>query len=1316
MSEDEDGILGKARRLFSCLSGFSDDDGGEQRLGAHGNGTLPKAPGQPAGLPRPNSSAGVPQAGAQASTLRHNPIDVCLTMPEAVSVLQGNPSQRTFEALWCGVPANMLAQPDMIAVATEVEAALVQLIAEPTPQSFSAHCSTPAPGTRSLSTKDHHTANARLDLDGTSVCAPRVFEHSKRYTAFWPSSAVLPVLACAKVTCRAHIGSPGDEHVTQRIIAEVHIVTPRLPGLVPLTQWLQERWPQCELTANGEEAEGAAAAAAPNAAGPAGAGGGATIGGGGAGAAVSPSGVQAQQSNTPNPQNHRLSSATAATGPGVQPVGPGPVTLGRLAGGPAAAAAGNTIVSAADGRSPKQASSAAASGAFSPTRSQDPGQSGPGPGAPVSRLGVSQPIAEGVAPRDYGRAMSGEQQRGQQQLATTAAVAVVAAAAPRASESNTEDQSDGRFASACIPCLGGCFAPLVMGAPPPAATPSNRPGDHPGLQAEPGRALPRGTPAPRGAATGRPATEPAASGAMASAAPAAQTGTGDVGAGTRRLAGPNATQTLAPGRQRLPLPPPPPQRPQLPLREALEVLICLAEALRNLHRRGLTHGSLTPKTIQLQLEEAEAAVAAAAAAAASTAADPAGVRRSEGPPPPGSCLSTQPLSSTQALLSSPSPRGLQQASAMQHAGGPGPGGGVVPPVATSLDLPSLMMDTAPGAPGTTDLPESCSPLVTMAAADATALVPGSRVAAPGEDTAGVVGCMSPSVSVSTAVAAAAVVQGGQAPSEEPPVGAASDGLTAPLPVAVAAAVAAGQERLAVPGAAPTATTSLPAVAAVGLTGPKLNDAATVGAPAPSHLRVKSSQPVRRRVPGIRAMLPLPAVGPAVLQLQTWGRARPISLARDHMLWCAPELLNGGGVGWGPPLLARRSGNGSGSLGLGPLDQSLGCRGGNRLRGGNHHLHGGSRHFGDGSYGGSMGGNSRRFRCPASMMMGQDTAGAASPNAHGITPSCDVYSLGMLMWYLVSGQPPFEHLATQDVRTCGCQQVLRVKEIGSLDEQLPFSTELPAGYIQLARRCWAPLPMQRPSVNVVLSEMRSLRAQLLGAAPHQGPQQQHHHHLHPARGDLLGEHGCSSLGEMTGDSRMSFTLSLPLSSRDLSNGEEYSLVRPPLELAFGANDASGAGGRGAAGGAASGNDPSGGSGGGGGPPPPPPPPLLKTALPAALLTALTAPRRASGGGGSGLMDDDDNYSDTDRFTEHDHTEASGTPYSSPTTAGTTGGGARGAGGGASAGGSARLRTMTATTAAARSFRMFRKNSKEEKDFWSILRHSERGRHAGRSPPV
>lgn len=170
MSSDAISLIGKACRFFACHAEYDDETASLQRLGGQANEASPKAP-----VERARSISGIAplQQIQLAFSLRHNPIDVCLTQAEPVSLFQGNPSQRTYEASWCGIPvhlhvlsfvkrpnpvtqlpgpssphatvaaaldapppvqANMLTQPDMVAVATDVEAALVQLIAEPAPQ------------------------------------------------------------------------------------------------------------------------------------------------------------------------------------------------------------------------------------------------------------------------------------------------------------------------------------------------------------------------------------------------------------------------------------------------------------------------------------------------------------------------------------------------------------------------------------------------------------------------------------------------------------------------------------------------------------------------------------------------------------------------------------------------------------------------------------------------------------------------------------------------------------------------------------------------------------------------------------------------------------------------------------------------------------------------------------------------------------------------------------------------------------------------------------------------------------------------------
>ncbi|KAG2450718.1 hypothetical protein HYH02_004556 [Chlamydomonas schloesseri] len=1701
--------------------------------------------------------------------LRYNPIEVELQDPNPVATCNGNPSSRTYVATWCSIPvhlhvltfvkrpnpiaplpgpnsphptvaaaldapppvqANMVTQPDMIAIATEVETALVALIAEPSPQ-------------------------------------------------------VLPVLACAKVTCRAHISSPGDDHVTQRILAEVHVATPRVPGLVPLSQWLQERWPACQV-------EDAAAVAAAHRSGAVPAAGQGQAPGQGPSHGQGRSephgqgqgqgqGQQQRQHAQPQPGPHTaVASASkpvhaaashagstgaashapthtlAATGP--PPPTPLPASQRHFATAPgpvpsAAAAAVPVPVPmpplplppkataamalhglepavgltgppplppallAQRGLSPSTSHSAksqqqphppAASGAVAPP--PRPISSGDGssvvdePGAPTASLlptaaggiaGVAPGAVTAAAPRTRSGPLGSSGSASQVPDLGVAAGAVPAAgsrdttggsaqAVAEGTQPQPEPSSPRAFGTAAVSGPGGsaptaatarpgaaaalgsgaagfgcfgCFAggtghdsegsgPVAVGPLAKEAAAGMRAVTRPAEAMQPAQA---GVTVGPLAPSGRAVLPPAVSRRLLAPAAGSSIGSGTGGAPG---AGGGGSGARPYGRSALPLPPPPPLQPLLPVTDALEVLICVAEVLRALHRRGLTHGAVSPKTVQLQVtppppdiqallkrgtrlhgrghrygreqaqpqaqgqgqgqtavaqgqgqgaapgqtavtadakqqqehagaaagpglglsppaerpigQKAEAECAAlatantagqsTAAASAGLAQAPAGVVTANatgdnGNPvvqrqvsaaesvatPTAHGAASKPASGAAGAVSggagAPRPPALQltplaQGSGTASSGGRGslgstggfgkqmaspfrqpmPESVADPALAAFLDSGSTetksrqtlaqvvaalggvpranhrggaagaggagaagssaaaaggsiggsgrTVGSASGPSGTGSMltalllgsaavksNASASEAVMVTAALPSSILDSAAAAAAASASsarthtgAGVLGSSeahgarqgpaSPTPPLSRPVATGRVRSvaaspdggGGAAGSDGGGGGAAGSGETEARAEAGDAAAGAGdcgmddksddksstqslQLRPLVPrpppgqSASSVATASLarpppqpskspsprgttqsgrPAfhqsastplgstphlssgvppsvpdtfsqpgtsvpsqalslphshattglsrttattphetptdgddtIGSAGAAAVAVAAAADTAAAGAATSRSRSTRP-RRLV----TMLTLPALGPAVLQMLTWGRARPVGLPRDQLLWCAPELLNTGGLGWPIlPLAPRRSGSGLATSGagatgldpLGPLDRSLGTMRSHRMGGGTHRSgrdreggrdKGGNVQFtaggfmsgpgpGEGSYtygaglNSSLGGN-RRFRLAAALLMGHDPSGAAS-SVYGVTPSCDVYSVGLLMWHLVTGQVPFDHLTTQEV--------VRAKELGSLDEQLPFSPELPLAYIALARRCWSAAPVQRPAMRSVLAELRSLRCQLLGQPqPYESPSSGF------GFGFGLGLGRSSSMGDFTGDSRLSFTLSLALSSRDFS-GDDYALARPPLELAFGAGARSEHGG--------SAVSASGGSGG------PPPPPSLQAALPPGLLSALTAPRTIGGGGGgagsgagasrrggggsNALIDDEsDRFTDTDRFTDQAETEHS-TALSSPPTAGTpSGGGGAIMRSGSGAGGS--RRNLPSAASLTRSFRMMRR---------------------------
>ncbi|KAG2438102.1 hypothetical protein HXX76_005711 [Chlamydomonas incerta] len=1674
--------------------------------------------------------------------LRYNPIEVELQDPYPVATCNGNPSSRTYVAKWCSIPvhlhvltfvkrpnpiaplpgpnsphptvaaaldapppvqANMVTQPDMIAIATEVETALVQLIAEPSPQ-------------------------------------------------------VLPVLACAKVTCRAHISSPGDDHVTQRILAEVHVATPRVPGLVPLSQWLQERWPACRVedeaaaapgTGTGQaqgqiqgQAQGqqqrqqqpqpTAAAASISTAHAA------ASHATGAGAATHVH-VQAPSAAAPPPraplpasQRHVAAvpapappvplppKATAATAavpvPAAPPVplppkataamalhglepavgltGPPPPPPALLAQRgassstsysartqppplPAAAAPAGTVAPSSrpaiggDGSSLKHESAALTSSQLPTVAGGIAGaapvvldvvaapRAGPRPlssstaevsdqalaaGALSGAAGgtpdtCAQPVAEGTQPQTQALGCSSPRGFGVPTVAGAGGSMPGSGSGAGSSGPRLGSHQSGAAAFGCFGCFAGGQGSGhdSEGSGPLAAVPTGTgaKGAAPGARAVgpagPAQPVLAGVAAGPLAPSGRAVLPPAVSRRLLAPAAGSSTGSGVATAGGGAAGGGSGGRPY--GRAALPLPPPPPLQPLLPVTEALDVLICLAEVLGALHRRGLTHGAVSPKTVQLQVtapppemqallkrayrphgrgnrhgrEQAQAqqqltppSQAAAAGQAKATVGDakhqqpqqqhvgttadalprpaqaaehaarrmaaaepaastlsgagpaeaPAGAVTADGsgalsvprqPSAAGSvatptahAAASKPASGAAAALAGggggPRPPALQLTQ-LEQGGGPTSSGGrgsngsngaakqtaspFRPTMVESLADPAMaaFLDS-----GSTD-PKSRQTLAQVVAAlgglprtnlrgggggGGAGGAVGSSAAAGGSGRGGSVGgsgltagsasgpsgtgsmltnlllgsaavksnasaseavmvtaALPSSILDSAAAAAAAsassarthtgtgVLSSSEAPgpkqglaSPTPPSGRGGGGgvrggarrrsaaaapdsgggggsatecgsgsieghgkaeaggaggggdcdadgddksstqslqlrpiVPRPPPGQTASSVTtaslarpppqpsllpsrgdtqqsglpsipqsastplgstphassgvphSGPDTFSQPGtSAPSQALSLPLSHAT--TGRSRNTATTqhenhtegddtIGSAGaePTAAAVESTAragagaaPSRQRSSKPRrlmAMLTLPALGPAVLQMLTWGRARPVGLPRDQLMWCAPELLNTGGLGWPIlPLMPRRSGSGAVGAGgatgldpLGPLDRSLGTVRSHRMGGTTHRGRdrdrdrerdkGGNVQFsgfmsgpgaGDGSYtygaglNSSVGGN-RRFRLAAALLMGHDPSGAAS-SVYGVTPSCDVYSVGLLMWHLVTGQYPFDHLSTQEV--------VRAKELGSLDEQLPFSPELPLAYIALARRCWSAAPMQRPAMRSVLAELRSLRCQLLGLPqPYESPGSGF------GFGFGLGLGRSSSMGDFTGDSRLSFTLSLALSSRDFSC-DDYALARPPLELAFGA----GGGNRTEHGGSAA-NPSHGGSGG------PPPPPSLQTALPPGLLTALTAPRTTGGGGGGGsgrrgggsgafIDDESDRFTDTDRFTDQAETEHS-TVLSSPPTAGTpSGGGTAGMRSGSGAGGGSR-RNMPSAASLTRSFRMMRR---------------------------
>ncbi|PNH02948.1 hypothetical protein TSOC_011030 [Tetrabaena socialis] len=489
-----------------------------------------------------------------------------------------------------------------------------------------------------------------------------------------------------------------------------------------------------------------------------------------------------------------------------------------------------------------------------------------------------------------------------------------------------------------------------------------------------------------------------------------------------------------------------------------QLLICLAEALRSLHRRGLTHGALMPATVQLQITQPQ----------------PPAPRS-----PPGQQEQPQPQAQHELAVATRSEDGAAPPAAAivalgEAAGGAGAAASGPDPDADSWEAHVLLAPLGSAlqsaAPADGSEAGEADPTFYTGASQLPALA--RSLSQPPQQQRGEVQVQSWAAVGAGQGAGRGQRQGQALPAE---VEAAPRSLCQPAAPRSLCQPAAPEQAGAGTGAgAPVVPPGGALLAAADEAGkgagasqlptprqepaPRGGAGAGAGASAAAARAGRAARALAAAPAGcVRAVLPLPAVSPAVLQLQTWGRARPVVLPREHLLWSAPELLSAPcSLGWALPGL----GGGGGGAQVDPLDQSLGLRshqhrrngGGGGGAGRQQQQQRGGQHGDGGSGGGSGGGGGSGRRFKGNFLLGL----ADTVSAHGIAPNCDVYALGLMMWHLVSGRQPLHHLTTQEV--------LRAKELPSLDDHLPFSAELPMSYIHLARSCWATAPAHRPPVQ------------------------------------------------------------------------------------------------------------------------------------------------------------------------------------------------------------------------------------------------------------
>jgi serine/threonine protein kinase len=80
---------------------------------------------------------------------------------------------------------------------------------------------------------------------------------------------------------------------------------------------------------------------------------------------------------------------------------------------------------------------------------------------------------------------------------------------------------------------------------------------------------------------------------------------------------------------------------------------------------------------------------------------------------------------------------------------------------------------------------------------------------------------------------------------------------------------------------------------------------------------------------------------------------------------------------------------------------------------------------------------------------------------------DVYSLGVLLWEITSGYPPFQNIEERD--TLGYH-------IGHMNRREEPIEGTPLEYQQLYQKCWDDDPVKRPDINQIYDEINEISRQ------------------------------------------------------------------------------------------------------------------------------------------------------------------------------------------------------------------------------------------------
>src|SRR5205814_1110065 len=85
------------------------------------------------------------------------------------------------------------------------------------------------------------------------------------------------------------------------------------------------------------------------------------------------------------------------------------------------------------------------------------------------------------------------------------------------------------------------------------------------------------------------------------------------------------------------------------------------------------------------------------------------------------------------------------------------------------------------------------------------------------------------------------------------------------------------------------------------------------------------------------------------------------------------------------------------------------------------------------------------------------------NGKGYTFKSDIYSIGMLMWEISSGQPPFSNYKHDFDFAMNIINGIRPKVVSGT----------PKEYQSLMEQCWDADPLKRPNTKILLKQIRSI---------------------------------------------------------------------------------------------------------------------------------------------------------------------------------------------------------------------------------------------------